>query len=53
MAYSSTPYVEMALKTNGGHIKNAQNDTLEMSALDYSVASMNHIRNYRVLPWAV
>ena len=28
------------------------NDTLEMSALDQSTASMSHIRHYRVLPWA-
>jgi len=24
---------------------------LEMSALDYSKASMSHIRHYQVLPW--
>ena len=27
------------------------NDTLEMSALDYSKASMSHIRHYRALLW--
>ena len=27
------------------------NDTLEMSALDRSTASMSHIRHYQVVPW--
>ena len=28
------------------------NDTLEMSVLDRSTASMSHIRHYRVVSWA-
>ena len=28
------------------------NDTLEISALDWSTASMSPIRHYRVVPWA-
>ena len=52
MAYGSTPYVGMTPKKNGGHIESATNDTLEMSALDQSTASLSHIRHYRVLPWA-
>ena len=35
---------------NGGH--KSANDTLERSTLDYSKASMSHIRHYRALPWA-
>jgi len=34
MVYSSTPYVGIAPKKNGGHIKKCTNDTLEMSPLD-------------------
>ena len=30
----------------------ATNDTLEMSVLDRSTASMSHIKHYRVVPWS-
>ena len=55
MVYGSTPYIGMtppkkwrplALKVH------KINDTLEMSALDHSAASMSPIRHYRVLPSA-
>ena len=53
MTYGSTPYVGMAPEKNGGHIISAQNDTLKMSALDLSRASMSHISHYRLLLWAM
>ena len=50
MAYGSTPSVEMTPKKMVATLK-VTNDTLEMSALDRSMASMSHIRHYRVVPW--
>ena len=49
MAYGSTPYVGMTLKKMAATLK-ITNDTLEMSAIDWSTASMSHIRHYRVVP---
>ena len=50
MAYGSTPYVEMTPKKMAATLK-VTNDTLEMSALDRSKASMSRVRHYRVVPW--
>ena len=50
MAYGSMPYVGMTLKQMVATWK-VTNDTLEMSALDRSTASMSHIMHYRVVPW--
>ena len=51
MAYGSTPYAGIDPKKMAATLK-VHNDMLEMSALDWSKASMSHIRHYRVLPWA-
>ena len=51
MAYSSTQYVGMTLKKMAATLK-VTNDTLEMSALDWLMASMSRIRHYRVFPCA-
>ena len=50
MVYGSTPYIGMTPKKMVATLKVA-NDTLEMSALDRSTASMSHIGHYQVFPW--
>ena len=51
MAYGSTPYVRMTPTKIAATLK-VTNDTLEMSALDRSTASISHIRHYQVIPLA-
>ena len=51
MAYGSTPYVGMTPKKKMAATLQVTNDTLKMSALDRSAASISHIRHYQVVPW--